>query len=311
MKIKSDFFKISVIIPVFNTSKFVRKAVESAVDITEVGEVILVEDGSTDSSLIECIDLNNQYEKVRLFRHPNGENRGAGASRNLGIEKSTCDYIAFLDADDWYLPNRFTKDRMVYDKFPNADVIYSCSIYEEDFIQNRKLLYGVTEDPRMKWGKEIEPIKFYELKLKSKLVLFNTNSVTIKKGFLISNKCFDTRLRLHQDSELWNRLMRRGSFYAAEWEEPVSVVRKHSGNRITHRSSRSQLKMIAVQIDNIGLDNLHSFEIDDLYSKVIRLQSKGFIYNLFRRVYYYSFYCVNFFDKKNLLEKIRKAYAID
>lgn len=304
-------FSISVIIPVFNSAKFVKQAVESAVILVEVGEIILVEDGSSDGSLKECIDLSNVYEKVRLFRHSNGENRGAGASRNLGIEKSAFDYIAFLDADDWYLPNRFTKDKILFNKFPNADVIYSCSIYEEDFIQNRKLLYGVTEDLRMKWGNDIQPLKFYALKLKWKLVLFNTNSITIKKKFLIKDKCFDTRLRLHQDSELWNRLMRRGDFYAAEWETPVSVVRKHAGNRISHRNSKSHLKMMAVQIDNIGLDNLHSFEIDNLYSRIIREQSKRFKKHWLRRSYYYGVFYVNLSNKKSFLEKIRKAYAID
>src|SRR5690554_4082261 len=99
--------QVSVIIPVYNAANFVTQAVESAVVLGEVGEVIVVEDGSPDNALDICRELADKYSKVKLFQHPNGENRGPGASRNLGIMNASFDFISFLDADDWYLPNRF------------------------------------------------------------------------------------------------------------------------------------------------------------------------------------------------------------
>ena len=98
---------VSVVIPVYQAAAFVEQAVESALAQPETGEVLLVEDGSGDGSLAECERLAAGDGRVRLLRHPNGENRGAGASRNLGIEQSTCPLVAFLDADDYYLLGRF------------------------------------------------------------------------------------------------------------------------------------------------------------------------------------------------------------
>ena len=99
--------QISVIIPVYNAEDFVTLAVESALAQPETGEVILIEDGSPDNSLTICQELEEKYNKVRLLRHPHGRNKGAAASRNLGMKswrryvlitaaRSTC--TAFLAA---------------------------------------------------------------------------------------------------------------------------------------------------------------------------------------------------------------------
>src|SRR5690606_1248107 len=99
---------ISVIIPVYNAAAFVEQAVQSALTQPEVSEVILVEDGSEDKSLPICEKLASQNDIITLLRHPGGVNKGAGASRNLGIQHTKNEWIAFLDADDYYLENRFT-----------------------------------------------------------------------------------------------------------------------------------------------------------------------------------------------------------
>ena len=86
---------ISVIIPVYNAATFLRKAVESAVNLDEVKEILLVEDASTDNSLELCRTLQTEHPKVKLFQHPDQGNHGAGATRNLGLEKATQEFIAF------------------------------------------------------------------------------------------------------------------------------------------------------------------------------------------------------------------------
>lgn len=100
-------FNISVIIPFYNAAKYVRESVKSALVFDEVGEIILIEDNSPDNAIEVCLELEKKYEKVKLFCHPNFENRVAAASRNFGIVKSKFEYIAFFDADDYFLPNRF------------------------------------------------------------------------------------------------------------------------------------------------------------------------------------------------------------
>ena len=110
-------FLVSVIIPVFNVEQFVEKAIISALQQPEVFEVVVVNDGSTDNSLQIITKLQAEYSRVKLCHHPNLVNKGRSASRNLGIKKAICNYIAFLDADDYYLENRFTNDKIVFELY--------------------------------------------------------------------------------------------------------------------------------------------------------------------------------------------------
>ena len=115
---------ISVVIPVYKAAAFVTRAVESAIEQPETAEVILIEDGSDDNSFEVCTSLVEKYNKVKLYRHPGNANKGAGLSRNLGIEKSSGEYIAFLDADDYFLPERFTAERILFAKDKTIDGVY-------------------------------------------------------------------------------------------------------------------------------------------------------------------------------------------
>ena len=116
--------EISVIIPVYNAEQYVHDAVQSALKQPETSEVLLVEDCSPDNSLKICRELEKKYKKVKLLRHPGGKNLGAGASRNLGIKKAGFDFIAFLDADDYYLDERFCKAGELFKSFPDIDGVY-------------------------------------------------------------------------------------------------------------------------------------------------------------------------------------------
>ncbi len=116
--------KVSVIIPVYNAGSYVCKAVESALALSEVGEIILIEDGSHDNSLNVCKELEQKFNKIRLFTHPGGINKGAGASRNVGIDNAHLEFIAFLDADDYYLPNRFEAEDIIFKEKSDTAGVY-------------------------------------------------------------------------------------------------------------------------------------------------------------------------------------------
>ncbi|WP_251040557.1 glycosyltransferase family 2 protein [Chryseobacterium sp. ISL-6] len=120
--------KISVIIPVYNAEKYVSNAIESALQFEEVHEVILIEDNSPDNALEVCKKMSEKYEKVKLYQHPDKRNHGAGASRNLGIEKSSGEFIAFLDADDYFLPNRFDAEKELFKDPKASSVLFSCTL---------------------------------------------------------------------------------------------------------------------------------------------------------------------------------------
>ena len=101
------------------------------------------EDGSEDESLSVCKKLQNNYARVKLYTHPENMNKGAGATRNLGIEKATSEFISFLDADDFFLPNRFDIEREIFKNNPNADGVYGaigCHYYNLN--KNKQTFYN-------------------------------------------------------------------------------------------------------------------------------------------------------------------------
>ncbi|MDF2159402.1 glycosyltransferase family 2 protein [Algoriphagus sp. CAU 1675] len=248
--------KVSVIIPVFNAVEYVEKAVESALKQVEVAEVILIEDGSADSSLVICRNLTSKYKKVKLLTHPNNSNRGPSESRNLGIKYSNFEFISFLDADDLYADNRFECDKI---NFLNPEVYISYNSSAIFYPDGRIVDFGFKEDVL----NNIDPISIHSF---SKFIhdndisICDTNSLTIRKSVFDTEKLFDIRLDMHEDTELWYRISRKFLFYSGCLNRPVSYARRHRNNRITEESISSRLRFLLVWIDNIGLKDLEDFE---------------------------------------------------
>lgn len=95
--------RISVIIPVYNTEKYLRKCLDSVLiqSFDEI-EVICVNDGSTDASISILREYEQKDNRVRVFCQANS---GLGASRNFGIKKARGEYVIFVDSDDMLIPN--------------------------------------------------------------------------------------------------------------------------------------------------------------------------------------------------------------
>ena len=95
--------KVSVIIPVYNTEKYLRECLDSVVNQTLKDiEIICVDDGSTDSSLEILQEYKTKDNRIKVLTQPNS---GSGPARNNGIMSATGEYVAFMDADDYYPDN--------------------------------------------------------------------------------------------------------------------------------------------------------------------------------------------------------------
>lgn len=229
-------FKVSVIIPVYNAEKFIAEAVESAVHLEEVGEILLIEDHSPDNALAVCLGLEEKYQKVNLLQHPGGVNKGAGASRNLGIQNAKSEYIAFLDADDIYLPNRFDVEKKLYHQgvlgdgvFHNTGKYHSYEpYYDKEDVKNIKKL----SEREYLWG-------FFR-----GYFSLATNSITIKHSLFKKTKYFNEDLELHQDTHMWYRVFHFGAIKTGSLEDPVSLTREHEERRIYHRDKISKLEFL-------------------------------------------------------------------
>lgn len=110
---------ISVIIPVFNTEKYLEEAIESVLTQTfRPTEVIVVDDGSTDRSA----DIATNFEPVvRVLQQANA---GIGAARNSGIKSATGDFLAFLDADDLWTTEKLEHQIEFLERNPGTDMVF-------------------------------------------------------------------------------------------------------------------------------------------------------------------------------------------
>jgi glycosyltransferase involved in cell wall biosynthesis len=243
--------QVSVIVPVYNAGAFVDKAVESALAQPEVAEVILAEDGSADNSLDVCRALNDQSDRVHLVRHPDGGNHGAGATRNLAIRHSTCPYVAFLDADDFYLAERFKTARdLLVD--PSIDGVYEAigEVYQNDLARQQWLdyqsNYGIGKDvvwPGLTTMTErVPPDDLFEALIAGQNGHFHGDGLTVRRSVFETTGLFDENLLLHQDTAMWLKLAALTHLVPGRLDELVAMRRIHSQNRISAPRTPDQVR---------------------------------------------------------------------
>jgi glycosyltransferase involved in cell wall biosynthesis len=224
-------FKVSVIIPVYNAEKFLAKAIDSALIQPETDEVILVEDASPDQCLKICEEYVKKDKRVKLYQHPNKANKGAAESRNLGVLKAKHNYVAFLDADDYYLPERFKKDKELFINDNSIDGVYSAvEIYAAD--ASGKLRKDKNVQNLKTLRKKLEPNElFYKISPVGSEGFFHLNGLTIKKKALIQVGLFDSKLRLSQDTHLSIKLAAKCKLVGGHINQPVARFALHKDNR--------------------------------------------------------------------------------
>lgn len=121
---------ISVIIPAYNAEKTIAEAIESVLSQTFKGfELILVNDGSNDSTLNIINNYKEKDPRIRVLTH---DNIGLGLTRNKGISESKNELIAFLDADDVWLPRKLESQLKVFSDYSDASIVVTDAIKYED-----------------------------------------------------------------------------------------------------------------------------------------------------------------------------------
>ena len=130
--------KISVVVPVYNTSKYLRKCLDSLVNQTFKDiEIICVNDGSTDSSLSILQEYKAKYNSIKIISQ---ENQGLSSARNTGIEAACGEYIGFVDSDDWVDLDFFAKlyEAILYN---NCDIAVASIIRKRTYFQKYRVHY--------------------------------------------------------------------------------------------------------------------------------------------------------------------------
>lgn len=225
-------FKVSVIIPVYNCEKFLMDSVESALSLNEVGEVVLIDDGSTDNSIFICNSLQYNNSRVKFFKHRDSKNLGPAASRNLGIINATCEYVSFLDADDIYLSNRFFEEKKIFSSNLEIDAVYGCS--HTVFISEwgKQQYYKVDSNHIYTVTKYIPPEELFTHLLLYWNGRIHTSAITIKKSAFNRSGLFNEKLRWAEDTEMWLRLAYLIKMMPGNITEPIAIRRIHDSNTV-------------------------------------------------------------------------------
>jgi glycosyltransferase involved in cell wall biosynthesis len=257
-------FKVSVIIPVYNAELFIEHAVASAVNLVEVGEIILIEDGSKDNSLSICKELVVRFDKIKLLTHENNENKGASESRNLGIRSAIFPFVSFLDADDVYQVSRFRTDKSILASNNAIDGVYSAVGYLDE--EDGKMFY---------LRKVISPNELFHFLLIGTYGHFHTNGITLRKYVFDDVGYFSSQLILHQDSEMWLRIALKKKLISGDLKNPVALIRRHEGNRIWKGQNYSTKYLLYVTFYNWVLnENISKYDLLLLLRRISIYESK-------------------------------------
>lgn len=197
--------KISIIIPVYNGEKFIAESIDSVLHQTYSNwELIIINDGSTDNS-VRVIKSYNYDNRIILLEHPEGINKGVSKSRELGVKAATGKFLAFLDADDIFYPNKLGEQVEILLKYDEVILTHSKveiiheleSNFINDFsIDNQDKLYDLKDSVYWLTSNKI------------------CNSTVLIRSSVLKNLQFGLlQLFQFEDWLLWSLLAEKGKFY--------------------------------------------------------------------------------------------------
>jgi glycosyltransferase involved in cell wall biosynthesis len=191
---------VAAVVPVFR-ARFLTECLDSIFfQSHQPDEVIVVDDGSPDQEQIvrSCARYDG---RVRLLRQ---SNQGPGAARNLAIRATTAEFLAFLDADDRWLPDFLREQLAMFDRHPELDVAYTDG-----------MLIGQTRLAGRKLSSEMRCDAAVTLEaLLAQRCSVRLSATVARRAAVVRSGLFDPDLRRGQDFDLWLRMARDGARFA-------------------------------------------------------------------------------------------------
>lgn len=263
--------KVGVIIPVYNMEAYLSDAVEGVLGQTfQNWEAWLVDDGSADNSPKIAMAFAERYpDKIHYLEHPNHQNRGVSASRNLALDQCACELIAFLDADDTWDPEKLQLQVAVFEKHPDVGLVYGQAIpikadgnewsLATDGDATVKIVFDAKNRPRIGYGVPFEPVDLVkELVMHCCLV---NSTVMVRKSVLDAAGRFDESMKYAEDWLLYTCVAHRCLSYFIP--QPLARYRIHEshfsasirGNELAQfRGSADFLKKLPQRLGPVGAE---------------------------------------------------------
>lgn len=200
---------ISVVIPAYNTRETIAEAIDSVLTQSYNNlEIIVVDDGSPDDV---ATHVEQKYgSKVQLIRQ---QNVGLAGARNTGIQAAKGEYVAFLDSDDAWLPNKLAEQVKQISKHPDGTVFYSNCYFWENGKRTKQWIDTHNQ------GNDL-----ITRQLIRREIMIPVLTTVVKKSALMEVGHFNQKLREVEDYDLWLRLAIQGAtFYGLT--KPLALYR--------------------------------------------------------------------------------------
>lgn len=255
--------KVSIVIPVYNGSNYMREAIDSALAQTYKNiEVIVINDGSSDGGKTDEI-IRSYGDRICNFVKENG---GVASALNLGIRKMAGDYFSWLSHDDLYCPDKIERQVACLEKGKKNIVLYS----DYDRIDGRG---NIIQTRRIK---HVEPDKFrYAL---ISILPINGCTALVPKICFEDTGLFDEKLKTSQDYDMWFRMAKQYDFVHIPDVLMKSRVHEEQGTVMMRSISFDESDSYFMKC----LDEIFSDEGDSLSSDAIVSLYSGFAISLAR-----------------------------
>ena len=216
MDIRDTIAKVAVLIPCYNREDFIGATLDSAINQTYPNiEIVVVDDGCTDNS--RSI-LDSYGDRIRILEHPGRINKGQSASINLAIHGTESKYVAILDSDDLWVPQKIEKQVDVLNRDADAGFVYVNG-------------FAINERGEKLW--ELYPPDYVETNQPARVLLSccvkSPSSWLFRRSILEAVGDFDESMRSAQDHDMLIRLAERTKFVYLK--EPLFYYRKHSDSQ--------------------------------------------------------------------------------
>ncbi len=228
-------FKFSVIMPVFNVEKYIRKSVDSVLNQTYQNiEVLLVDDGSTDNCPKICDDYAELDSRVRVIHKKNG---GLSDARNFGIDAASGDYVVFLDSDDYWSSDTALEKAARKLEMEKSDVMLFFFKYLFEDENNRITEYN-SEFEKIEINMESKKTQLTDL-IKNNIYISSAWAKIIKRQLFKDNDLYFVKGVYSEDIEWSARLMMYASSFSVLNESFYIYIQR--GTSIAHSLRRKNI----------------------------------------------------------------------
>lgn len=202
---------VSAIVTAYNAAAFIQEALDSVLAQTHpADEIVVVDDGSTDNTA--ALVATYAARGVRCVTQPN---QGAGAARNRGLAETTGEWVAFLDGDDLWLPDKLERQ-----------LAYATAHPEVALLSGPKIWWDVARDTRS--VKALARPRQPQREILVRNFIGNPSQALLRRAAVQEVGNFDPTVRWGQDWDLWMRLLNHYPF--ALLPDPLIIYRWHSAN---------------------------------------------------------------------------------